>query len=321
MRMPRINLKDALYYVTSRGDNNEELFKDPGDYNTYTELLKKYKEQYGFKIFSYCLVPNHLHLLIELKEGTTISQVMHNLHSNYTKYFNKKHDKQGHLFQERYKLILMEKAPYLLDISAYIHLNPLALNLVKDLDSYSYSSYPAYIGKEKDQLNLKNETGEVMSYLKGKDYASFVKDFYQNKSKIVTEEINRKSILGSDEFIERAMVEAETSKPQEEKIDEVNAARNKKLISTGIFAIIILGLVSAYLYINTLQVKNNLKQEIVNKERELGVKVDREKEVLIKSLDEKNRADKVSYQVMQKRLEVERAKAEELEKKLEANKK
>ena len=134
-RVPRINLEGALYYVTSRGDHNEAIFKEAGDYAAYLDLLKKGKEQYNFKLFAFCLLPNHIHLLIELAGDTTISQIMYGLNSNYTKYFNAKHHKEGHLFQERYEMALLEKEPNLLNMTAYIHLNPKALASVPDIAS------------------------------------------------------------------------------------------------------------------------------------------------------------------------------------------
>ncbi len=124
IKIPKIHIEGALYYVTTRGDNNEDIFKEPEDYKTYLGLLRKYKEQYGFKLFSFMLAPNHLHLLFELKMGITISDIMHDLNGNYTKYFNSKYERKGHLFQERSKMVLAEKDKYLLPIIAYMHLNP-----------------------------------------------------------------------------------------------------------------------------------------------------------------------------------------------------
>ena len=138
-KIPRIHIPGAIYYVTSRGDHNEEIFKASGDYQTYLTLLNKYKEKHGFKLFSFCLLPNHLHLLIELKEGLTLSDVMHDLSSNYTKYFNGKYSRKGHLFQERYKVVLAQKQIYLAPISEYIYQNPVKLGLCKNAEEYEYS--------------------------------------------------------------------------------------------------------------------------------------------------------------------------------------
>lgn len=152
-KIPKDYIEGALYYVTARGDHNEEIFKEKSDYKAYVELLKKYKEQYGFKLFSFVLLSNHLHLLFELKPGLTISDVMHDLNANYTKYFNAKYKRKGHLFQERGKVVLAEKETYLLSIIAHMHLNPLLLNLVQDdahglstFLNYPYSSHILYAG-------------------------------------------------------------------------------------------------------------------------------------------------------------------------------
>ena len=189
-RIPRIHIEGALYYITSRGDHNQNIFKDEQDYKYYLELLRKYKQQYGFKLFSFVLLPNHLHLLIELREGITISEIMHDLNSSYIKYFNSRHKRRGHLLQERFKLILIEKQPYLLYITAYIHLNPRKLGLVSEVNDYPYSSYCYYLKTEKlksiktEELNLGEEIKEVLAYLtehrernnEQRTYEDFVKD-------------------------------------------------------------------------------------------------------------------------------------------------
>jgi len=319
MRMPRISIQNALYYLTCRGDNEENIFQDAADYNAYLELLKKCKEQYGFKLFSYCFLPNHLHLLIELKENTSISQIMHNLNSNYTKYFNRKHNRQGHLLQERYKLILMEKTPYLVDTTAYIHLNPLAIMFDKDYENYSYSSYPLYIGKGNAILNINEEVSEVMSYLPGKNYAGFVRDFYQGKNKVFTEEIKRKSVLGSDEFIEKVKTEIESLKSEatDSGEDEERAKSAKRMqLVYGVSAVIVLAGLAYAVSVNTFGAKDRLQKELAKKESEISFKLSQENAQVVRNLDEKYRADMVSFEAMQRRLEMEKEKARGLEEKI-----
>ena len=138
-RLPRIYVKDALYFITCRAEHNESIFKDEEDYTMFLELLKKYQEQYGIKIFAFCLIPEHFHLLIELEKELSkdaavqnntqeISDFMRDLNNNYTKYYNGRYNRKGHLFRERYKAALIEKEPYLLKMTAYIHLNPEKIN-------------------------------------------------------------------------------------------------------------------------------------------------------------------------------------------------
>src|SRR5258706_15490314 len=120
-RLPRIRLEGAIYYVTSKGSQEEPIFKEKADYEMYLNLLTKYKKEHKFKLFSYCLLPDSLHLLIETVEDGAISEIMHNLNSMYTKYFNNRHERRGHLFESRFRSVLVEKANHLAELTRYIH--------------------------------------------------------------------------------------------------------------------------------------------------------------------------------------------------------
>lgn len=217
-RIPRIHIEDGVYYVTARGDHNGEIFKEEQDYRGYLSLLKKYKEQYGFKLFAFVLLSTQLLLLIELREGITLSEIMHDLNGNYTKYFNKKNSLKGHLFQETYKMNLLEKNQYLLYMSAYVHLYPQWLNSAPQAAGYPYSSYPVYLyyaGFNVDYVNtepelfgldlgMKQEVGEVLSTIKEKDYAGYLRSIPREEIKILAQDLKKRIVLGSEEFKEAA---------------------------------------------------------------------------------------------------------------------
>ncbi len=217
-RLPRIYIKGALYYVTCRSESNQEIFKDEGDYQMFLELLKKYKEQYGIKIFAYSLMPNHLHLLIEMakeikpQEGEAvksqeISDFMHNLNNSYTKYFNGRYQRKGHLFRERFKAAIVEKQGQLLNLTAYVHLNPEKLNMVIEAKDYPHSSYSLYLyNKDLTKtkgLDLSQEIAEVTSLLQNKDYAEFVSGMTDNVRSLLHKSLQRGGVLGSEEFIKQ----------------------------------------------------------------------------------------------------------------------
>ena len=130
----------------------------------------------------FCLLPNHFHLLVELpkpgqaKDKTGIlSAVMHDLNSSYTKYFNGKYQQKGHLFRERYRSALIEKEPYLLKVSAYIHLNPKALNLSVDPGAYPIAVMPfIWIRPLTEGDFLAEEKQELLGLLNGQDYGAFI---------------------------------------------------------------------------------------------------------------------------------------------------
>ncbi len=142
----RIEMQDGLYHITSRGNEGKAIFLERGDRLKFLEILADYHERFGILIHAYVLMDNHYHLILGTPRGNLL-KVMHGLNSAYTGYFNRKYNRKGHLFQGRYKGILVEKEAYLLPLSRYIHLNPFRAGLVKKPEQYEWSSYPGYIGK------------------------------------------------------------------------------------------------------------------------------------------------------------------------------
>ena len=328
-RIPRTHIEGALVYVTSRGDNNENIFKDKEDYLNYLELLKKYKAQYGFKLFGFCLLPNHLHLLMELKEKLTTSEIMHDLNANYTKYFNGKYERKGHLFQERHKLVLVEKDTYILPAMNYLHLNPTALGLVKEFSEYQYSSYLYYSLQptaRSPEIDMQEEVKEIKSRLSEhsfSDYLSYLKGISKDEMENLGKELNKKVVIGSQAFIKKVeQLSAELeAKPQVQGAGEVgeNAARGK-FIKISVIGIIVLSVFTAYLFANSLGLKKNFSKELQQKESELDQRLKEERGKIVKDLNEKHSADMVSYQAMAVRMELEKQRAAELEEKLKGRK-
>ena len=117
----RVHVEGALYYVTARGAETHPLFRDARDYDTYLEWLKAYQEKYGFKLFAFTLLPGSVHLCVELRGATTISTIMHALHSRYTKHVISRYGGTAHVFQERFRSTLIEKTPWLLRVTAFLH--------------------------------------------------------------------------------------------------------------------------------------------------------------------------------------------------------
>lgn len=144
----RIEYEGALYHITARGNERNPIYREEGDYQKFFDFLSELPQRYGILIHGYILMSNHYHLLVETPKGN-ITKVMHYLNTTYTGYFNKKYKRVGHLFQGRYKGILVEKERHLLSVSRYIHLNPVRAGLVKRPEEYRWSSYPDYIGRGK----------------------------------------------------------------------------------------------------------------------------------------------------------------------------
>lgn len=151
---PRLCFDGALYHVTARGDNKESIFLDEADYQQYLMLLRRYKDRFHFTFHAYALMTNHVHLIVEPAVGTAVSQIMQCLTSTYTKYFNRRHGRVGHVFQGRFHSRLIEREVYLLVASRYVHLNPVRANVVRRPADYPWSSYRAYRHPSSDPLDL-----------------------------------------------------------------------------------------------------------------------------------------------------------------------
>ncbi len=142
----RIEYPGAFYHVINRGNAGEAIFKSDRDYAKFTEYLETTTARFAIRIHTYCLMTNHYHLLVETPEAN-LSQTIKWINVSYATYFNRKRHRRGHLFQGRYKAILVDADAYLKHLSRYIHLNPLRANMVKQHDAYPWSSYRAFIGK------------------------------------------------------------------------------------------------------------------------------------------------------------------------------
>jgi len=146
-RGPREKIPGAFYHVMSRGNEKQTIYGCVGDKEKFLHYLKKGSRNHGALIHCYCMMENHFHLLVETPYGN-ISQVMHSINSSYSKYFNSKWNRVGHLFQGRYKSKVIETDSYLLELSRYIHLNPVKAGLVQRPESYRWSSYHSYLGND-----------------------------------------------------------------------------------------------------------------------------------------------------------------------------
>ncbi len=126
----RIQYEHAVYHITGRGNERKKVFITKADYQRFKEYLHQTADRYGFILHAYVLMGNHYHLLGETPQAN-LSAVMHFLTGSYTTYFNRKRGRSGHLFQGRYKAILIDRDSYLLELSRYIHLNPVRAHLVE----------------------------------------------------------------------------------------------------------------------------------------------------------------------------------------------
>ncbi len=150
-RQLRIEYEGAFYHVTSRGNERKEIFFTKYDYNKFKEYLGDAQDKYGCRLHCYVLMTNHYHLLMETPNGN-ISKIMHHINGAYTNYINRKRNRSGHLLQGRYKGILIDQDSYLLELSRYLHLNPVRARMVSKPEEYAYSSYKSFMSRNKEEV-------------------------------------------------------------------------------------------------------------------------------------------------------------------------
>jgi putative transposase len=209
-RSVRIEYPGAVYHVICRGNNRQGVFRDDRDRQRYLEKLSLYLEQKGVELLGYCLLTNHVHLLLETPKGN-LSKMMQPFQTSYTVYFNKRHHRTGHVFEQRYKALLVDKDNYLLEVSRYIHLNPIAAKLVKRPQDYRWSSYAGYV-RGKGVSGLKHET--VLGYFSGRrhrqlaQYREFVEGEVSKEEKWAQLPVLKGAFVGDEDFEEQARKKA-----------------------------------------------------------------------------------------------------------------
>ena len=143
-RQPRQKSESGIYHIMLRGINKQIVFEDDEDYLKFVETLEKYKAVSGYKVFAYCLMSNHIHILLKAEKEEP-DLIIKRVAGSYVYWYNWKYYRRGHLFQDRYRSEPIENDLYFLTVMRYIHQNPVKANLVKNIDEYRYSSYNDYI--------------------------------------------------------------------------------------------------------------------------------------------------------------------------------
>lgn len=141
--MPRKLSSTKVYHIILRGNNKQDIFLDEQDYKKFIIELRKTKEKYFYELYAYCIMTNHVHLVV-FDRKDYISKIIQSLTISYSSYFSKKYDKTGHLFQNRFLSKEIETSEYLKRVCRYIHQNPAKAKIAK-LDEYKWSSFNEYI--------------------------------------------------------------------------------------------------------------------------------------------------------------------------------
>jgi putative transposase len=200
----RITFPGAFYHVTSRGNEQKAVFKSKRDREKFQEYLESATERYNAVIHAFCLMDNHYHLLLETPSAN-LPQIMRHINGAYTTYFNVKRGRSGHLFQGRYKAILVDKDTYAKELSRYIHLNPVRAHMAKIPGDYQWTSYNAYIGESAAPDWLQRDF--ILAYFgkqtgtAQKRYREFVQALAGCEYESPLSEASASLVLGPAEFI------------------------------------------------------------------------------------------------------------------------
>ncbi len=175
---PRYFQAGSYYHVYNRGNRKQDIFLSERDYSRFTYKLGEYKNDSGIKIVCYCLMPNHIHLLVQPKADSSLSTFMSKLSTSHSKYVNMKYNFVGSLFQGRFKAVLIKNENYFKHLIRYIHINPLSLGLsATGLRKYKWSSYGVYLNLKKSPA-VDMETARRL--IDVKNHEEFVEAYVRN---------------------------------------------------------------------------------------------------------------------------------------------
>ena len=269
-RLPRIHVEGAIYYVTSKASENATIFKDKADFQMYLDLVTKYKAQHKFKLYSYSLLSDRLHLLIETQGPSSISTIMHDLNSLYTKYYNSRYSRRGPLFESRFRSVLVEKASYLLEMTRLIHETP-----------SEFSSRPAYlykeaVGRTQGMPDLSEEVREVTTFLKERDdpaaYEKYCLSGGTEDLVALEKRLRRGSVLGGEAFSESAKRRVEEVAEELKEEAKLKARPARAVVLMVGFLVLVATASSVYLYVSKELLSTKYSALLKEKEEEFAVK-------------------------------------------------
>ena len=228
----RVEYPGAIYHVINRGNSGENIFRNNRDREKFLDYLGKATERFLLSVHSFCLMNNHFHILIET-QLPNLSKALQWLTVCYAGYFNRKYHRVGHLFQGRFKSILVDADEYLKQLTRYIHLNPVRAGLVNQPGDYQWSSYPIYSGKVIEPVWVETEwTLSQFSRTRKaaiKNYIGFVENVDVKSLRNPAEDIVGGFILGSPGFVDWVKDNFLSTRSEDKEIPQLR--RLKPLIS------------------------------------------------------------------------------------------
>jgi len=233
----RIEFPGAVYHVTSRGDRREPIFVDDEDRQGLLEVVAQALSRFDAEALSYCLMGNHYHFVLHTRQAN-LSLLMRHINGVYTQTFNRRHDKVGHLFQGRFKAILVDRDAYLLEVCRYVDLNPVRARLVRKPEAWAWSSYRTHVGQTAAPDWL--DTEGLHGYLLGRPvrtapdrrraadrYARLVASVPD--ASLWDSALRQQIYLGDEAFVERMQALAEPRNSTDNDIPKIQRRKSRTL--------------------------------------------------------------------------------------------
>jgi REP element-mobilizing transposase RayT len=230
-RKPRIHTPGAIYHVILRGNARQDIFSDDKDRYRFYEVIQKSSERFGHRILAFCLMTNHVHLAVRVSE-IPLSRIMQNVSMRYTQWYNWRHKKSGHVFQGRYKAVMVDADEYLMELTAYIHLNPVRAHMTDRPEKHKWSSHRSYLGKESlSWLDTDSVLSQFSRDVKKARalFTSFVGEHVTEgrRGEFHGEKNIDSRIVGDDRFVDEVLAKAESLPEQRPDVNTVVAAVKK----------------------------------------------------------------------------------------------
>jgi REP element-mobilizing transposase RayT len=232
----RIEFPGAIYHVTSRGDRRESIYRDDKDRGGHLAVIAQAMERFDAQVLAYCLMINHFHLVLHTRQAN-LSRLMRHINGVYTQRFNRRHGLVGHLFQGRFKAILVDRDAYLLALCRYVERNPVAARMVSEATDWPWSSCRAHLGQAQTPPWL--DSDGVHGYLIGRPvssvadrltamrlYAEQIAQAQDSDATFWHEALRNQVYLGDESFVERMQAKAEPQRVVHQAIPKAQRLRS-----------------------------------------------------------------------------------------------
>lgn len=218
-RKPRIEYEGAIYHVIQRGNNREHIFADDSDKQYLLRQIEECKRGLGFRLFGYVIMGNHYHLVLQTYDKP-LHKIMHRINGNYGRHYNLKYQRSGHVFQGRYKAILVQDERYLLAVLRYIHQNPVSAGICGTPDDYHYSSDTHYRRNRGELVDI-----DLVLDSLADDRLLAIKKYVEFMAEEDDADYEETDVIGDDSFLLASAYRTEA--PDRKRLDEI-------LIDTGL---------------------------------------------------------------------------------------